>query len=87
MSVPADTGIAGHGDCEPGSHSLGAQGHGVLVGKFLSRNTHKHTLRKKRGAVSLRYCGKFLCRYFRFPLSVSFHQCSVLNHPPNTDAI
>ena len=37
MPVPADIGIAGHGDCEPGSHSLGAQGHGVLIGKFLNR--------------------------------------------------
>ena len=33
MPLPADTGIAGHGDCEPSAHSLGAEGHGVLLGK------------------------------------------------------
>lgn len=33
MPLPADTGIAGHGDCEPSAHSLGAQSHGVLLGK------------------------------------------------------
>lgn len=33
MPLPADTGTPGHGDCEPGTHSLGAQGHGVLLGE------------------------------------------------------
>lgn len=33
MPVPADTGTPGHGNREPGTHPLGAQGHGVLFGE------------------------------------------------------
>ena len=40
MPLLADIRTAGHGDCESGAHSLGAQGHGVFIGKFLRRNTH-----------------------------------------------
>jgi len=29
----------------------------------------------------------FFSQYFRFPLSVSFHHCSILNHPFTTHAV
>ena len=36
--------------------------------------------------VYLATVGQFLSAYFRFALSVSFHQCSILMNSPITDA-
>jgi len=32
-------------------------------------------------------CITFFCQYFSFPLSVSFHHCSILIHPSTTHAV